>query len=329
PELIRKMGAIGNVAFTFMTYPVNNIVFLKHRIEDVMHPKSVPDRKTALKVLGSNLAYIFAFGGLAALPFSFLAEFIYNLFADPDDDWEKKIYENAPKPIARGITGGIPKVFGNDMSWRIEGTDILGAPIGFQTAQTIWRRGERGYESLKRGDYLDALFFAAPDMAMNPYKALFSERQGTGIKGRSPIKYTKGEKVWKAMGFTPTRESETWKAQDIARRKREQRLDKLEEFAEKYIKIAEIKSGAEKLKAYARFMKEVKEYQKEQAEKDGYVMLTDEDIAQSAMRRYKMRNKGYELRLPKYMWPYQAKVRKAFGLDQEEPQKKRAIGGVD
>ena len=325
PELIRKMGAIGNVAYTFMTYPVNNIVFVKHRIENLVRAGTKEERLAAMKVLGANLAYVFAFGGLAALPFGFLAKLIWDLFTDPDDDWEKKIYETVPKPIARGITGGIPKIFGNDMSWRVEGTDILGAPIGFQTAKTIGKRFERGYKALKREDYLDAFFMATPDFLLNPYKALMAD-QGSGIEGKPPIEYTPGEKAWKALGFTPTRESETWKAAEIARRKKEDRLDKLESFAERYIRIAKVEDPKKKRKDYDALVKDYLGYYNAQAKK-GYALMSWENVVESAKRRYKMREKGYETRLPKYMWPYQSQVRESFGLNQGGPAVRKRIGG--
>jgi len=200
------------------------------------------------------------------------------------------------------------------MSWRIEGTDILGAPIGFQTAKTIVKRFERGYKALKREDYVDAFFSATPDFLLNPYKAIMAE-QGTGIEGKPPIKYTPGEAAWKAMGFTPTRESETWRAQEISRDKRQQRLDKIEYFAEKLVQ------ANKKLdtKAQQELRKDVKEYtEKEQKKGDSGVIFGWGDVVESAKRRTDIREKGYDERLPKYMRKYQDVVRESFGLPQAD-----------
>ncbi|MBU2177651.1 MAG: PLxRFG domain-containing protein, partial [Gammaproteobacteria bacterium] len=226
PEIIRKAGALGNAAFTFMTYPMGNISFLKNRWEDILKAVNPHERKVAMKVLGSNLAYIFAFGGLGALPFAFIAKAILKAFTDPEDDWEKWLYEKTGNiemlppsmkmAMARTITRGIPAALGNDMSWRVEGTDILGAPIGYQTAKQIYRKiTKHALGPILRGEEWHTIAMAMPDMIANPYKAFVAEG-GTGIEGKPPIKYTPGERGWKATGFTPTRESETRAAQDIA-----------------------------------------------------------------------------------------------------------------
>jgi hypothetical protein len=331
PEIVRKMGYFGAVGYTFMTYPVNNIVFLKHRVQDRWAAKTKEEKRLANKVVLSNLAYIFAFGGLNALPFAFLAKLIYAFFTEPEDDWEKLIYEGkAPKPfswvhwgkmvpdslekpIARGVVRGIPAVFGNDMSWRVEGTDILGAPIGFQTMQTIYRRAiKRGFVPISRGDYAQGLFMMMPDFLMNPYRAFFAEG-GTGIEGLPPIEYTPGESVWKAMGFTPTRETETWASQRIAGEKRSERLDDMRQFADRYNKALEGKD----MKSMAKLRKEVNEYNITERSKgiEG-IMIPWDDVRKSAKRRREAKEKGYPERMPKYMRPFQKELSKTFGLNQ-------------
>jgi len=311
PEIVRKAGWVGNVAYTFMTYPVNNIVFLKHRIQDRMQATTVEEKKVANKVIASNLAYIMAFGGLSALPFAFLAKFLWKLLSDPEDDWEKKIYDKVPQPVARGVVRGIPSVFGNDMSWRVEGTDILGAPIGFQTARTIYNRAvKRGYKPIKRGDYWQGIFMMAPDMLMNPYRAFFAE-QGSGIEGLPPIEYTTGESIWKAMGFTPTREAETWKAQSLSWEKRGDRIDKLQHWADLYAKYKEERD----LKRMSRLRKKVNEYNVAERQKgNAGVPIEWEEVRKAAKRREEARSKGYAERLPKYMRPYAGEIRESFGL---------------
>jgi len=323
PEIVRKAGAIGNIAFTFMTYPVQNLVFLKHRVQDLMQAASPAERKLAMKVIGSNLAYIFAFGGLNALPFAFLAKLVLKLFTEPEDDWEKLVYEGTAKPeflpasmkkaMARGIVRGIPSILGNDMSWRVEGTDILGAPIGFQTARSIFYYKPRtALRQLKRGEAWHTLFFMMPDMVANPYKAIVGyQGEGTGIEGKAPIKYTGSEAAWKALGFSPTRESEVRQVQDIARAKREERLDKLENFAEKYLQALKRKEP----RRMGTLRKEIMEYNTEERSKgrEGLPILW-KDIMTSAKQRKKAREKGYEERLPKYMRPFQKEVGQAFGL---------------
>ena len=271
-----------------------------------------------MKVIGSNLAYVFAFGGLGALPFSFLAKAIYAAFTDPEDDWERLIYENiqnaevlpefVKKPLARTLTRGLPATIGNDMSWRVEGTDIFGAPIGFQTAKQIYRKARyHAIEPVLRGEEWHTLLMAMPDMIANPYKAFIAEG-GTGIEGRPPIEYTGRERAWKAMGFTPTRESETRTAQHIAWEKREQRLDKIRGWADKWLKADQAEKAALRKEIIA-------EYKKEKAKGKQGVPITVRNVIDSAKRRKKAREKGYEERLPKYMRPFQRDTGRAFGLN--------------
>ena len=317
PEWVRKLDriapslALGSASYTFMTYPMQNIAFIKNRIEDIKTAKG-EDRKTALKVLGSNLGYLAAFGGLNALPGMFIFKLLQKWFDDPEDDWEKWIREHTPTAAGRAITRGIPSVFGNDLSWRVEGTDILGAPIGIQTAQTIYRRVGNAWKEIKRGEELHALFMALPDLVRNPYLAFSETMAGTGIEGRPPVKYEGMEKAWKAGGFTPTRESEARAAQDISRRKREGRLEAIENFAEKYI-IAQRKNDEKALEAVRQ---EVREYNEDERAKgdEGLIITWQKDIIPSAKRRRTVREKGYAQRLPKYMRRYQGKTEEAFGL---------------
>jgi len=152
-----------------------------------------------------------------------------------------------------------------------------------------------------------------PDMLMNPYKAYWAE-QGTGIEGKPPIKYTENEKVVKAMGFTPTREAETYKAQEIAREKRQQRLDKVTSFAERYLQAKKRKDTD----AIRQIRKDLKAWNRKQhgLGREGLPIRWKKDVLKSASRRKKARSKGYEDRMPKYMRKFQKEVSSDFGLTQ-------------
>ena len=196
------------------------------------------------------------------------------------------------------------------MSWRVEGTDILGGPIGIQTAKTIANRiYKHGYKPIKRGEYYHTIFLAMPDMLMNPYKAFFIEG-GAGIEGKPPIEYTTGEKLWKAAGFTPTREAEAWKTQEIAREARQRRLEKIAGFAERYLQAKKRR----KLSDIQDIRKDLRQYNAEERKKgkEGLIISWKNDIIRSASRREKAREKGYEERLPKYMRKYQEEIKKAY-----------------
>jgi len=296
-----------------MTYPLSNIAFLKHRIENLISARNPQERKVALKVIGSNLAYIFAFGGINALPFTWLAKLILKAFSDPEDDWEKQIYSNVPVPIARTVTRGIPAVFGNDMSWKVEGTDIfMGPPAGFQVGRSIYRRvWERGIKPLSEGDYWHVLFMAMPDMVMNPYRAYFKEG-GTGRAGAPVIEYTPEEKAVAALGFTPTREAETRKVQEIAKAKTEEHQKHIRDWADRI--NAARKDGDQS--AARKVMDEARKYNEQQrrAGKGGLVVKWP-DILEAAKRRKTAREKQFDERLPKYMRPFQREAGRSFGIE--------------
>jgi hypothetical protein len=315
PQIVRKTGAIGNVAYTFMTYPVNNLVFLKHRAEDIfeaVHNGDPVAVKDSMKVMGSNLAYVFAFGGLIGMPFAWLAQPIINLFSDDDDDWEVLIRKHMPKTAGRLITRGIPAaLLGNDMSWRVQGTDALGIPIGFQILGMGKRRAARAIKLHGQGEDLDAVFHMMPDMIRNPYRAVVGYREGGTGRGKPPIKYTGKEAVIKGFGFTPTREAETFKTEEVVRRRKEVRSAKLEDFAERY--LISRKSG--NIEARNQLKKEVRQYNIRQRKKGkSGVKILWKDVLISAKRRLKSRRKGYGKQHPRYMKKFQEETQLSLGL---------------
>jgi hypothetical protein len=250
---------------------------------------------------------------MAGFPFmSVLSRIVFDLFkADPDDDPEKLVKEALQDhpSVARAITRGIPSVMGNDMSYRIEGTDVFDIPVGFATMQTIYRRLKKGYSFLEEGDIKGALFLAAPDMFKNPYEALRGMEEGGERRGLPPIKYTEGEAAWKAMGFTPTREAETYKAVELTQKKRERRLAKLESYAERYL-IARKEGDREALSA---LRDEVVTARKEEIAKGrAGVPINWKDVMKSAKLRGKAINKGYVEKVPKYMQRYQKQVQETM-----------------
>lgn len=318
PAVVRNQrGVVGlgvNAAYTFMTYPVANILFLKQRALNILKGKTHEERTRAMKVLGSNLAYVVAFGGLSAFPFMFAFRWIYDLFTDPEDDWEKLAHKYASQNVARGAMRGIPAVFGNDMSWKVEGTSIGLTPIGIQTARQMARKfWYHGMKPILRGEAWHTIFMAGPDFVSNPYKALVA-KGGSGIEGRPVVEY-KGaeEKAWKAMGFSPTRESETRQIQQLAMRKRDKRLETIGGLAEKL-------AVARKLGDYNDIMKvwdELNRYNTKEREKgkEG-LTITREDIIRSEKRKRESREKGYSERLPEYMRGFQKELGETFHMGQ-------------
>ena len=305
PEIIRKAGWIGNMAYTFMTYPVNNIIFLKHRIQDVMSPTmSSPDKKTAMKVIGANLAALFAFGGLNALPFWFLGKLAYSIFTDPEDDYEKLLHKYLGKYPARGIVRGLPAVFGNDLSWRVEGTDILGLPVGASIAKQFYQKIGKAQKAASEHDYSRALFTLAPDFVRNPYNAVAGYLWGGTRPGYPIIKYTPYEAATKALGFSPTREAEAQQLNRIFTEKKLERNKQLEVFAEDYLYAKNNRD----YKAMSEVRKNVMDYNtKERAKGSEGLPIKMDTVRQSAKTRDKARETPPLEHYPKYM----KKMRKA------------------
>jgi hypothetical protein len=314
PDIIRKTGAIGNIAFTYMTYPMNNLVFLKHRVQDIfdaVHQGDKQARDAAVKVFGSHLAYIFAFGGAMGLPFAWLGSWIWKLFNEPEDDWEAVMHRKLPKKAATLVSRGIPAaLLGNDMSWRVQGTDVVGLPIGFQLFGTAKRRGKQAARLWGQGEYLDAIFHLTPDMVRNPYRAVIGFTEGGTRRGVPPIKYTTGEAITRGLGFSPTRESEAYKASELVTEKKRDRDKKLADFAERLM-VARQKGRPGDIKE---LMRDVAEYnRKERSRGVRGVPIPWKTINSSAKKRLKSKQTPYGENIPKYLRGYQRQIKSDIG----------------
>ena len=320
PQIVRKLGAVGNITYTFMTYPWSNLVFLKHRVQDLLDAKSPAEKRVAMKVIGGNLAYLFAFGGAVGMPFSEfgipIARAIWNLFLDDEDDLEVAFRKHFPKPVGRTVARGLPAVFGNDFSWRVQGTDVLGMPIGWELIQTMARRGKKAAQLWQEDEKWGAAFHLAPDMFRNPFQAVVGFKEGGERRGVPPVKYTTGEAVTRGLGFTPTREAETYHAVQVTKEKREDRLETLEAFAERFIRAR--KEGGEKgKKLMGALQRDWQQYNRKERKKGkSGVLIAWTDIMKSARLRTRSRGKGYVERVPKYLRRYQEQTMGAMGLDQ-------------
>ena len=313
PLIVRKTGAIGNIAFTFMTYPLNNLVFLKHRVQDILDAHNGGDKKATrkyMKILGANLGYLFAVGGMIGLPFAYLGQTVYNLFSDDEDDWEILMRRHMPKEFGRAVTRGLPAaIIGNDFSWRIQGTDVLGMPIGLQIIEMGGKRLKKAQRFYEQDRLLDALFVLMPDIMRSPYQGVMGAIEGGEKTGRAPIKYTAGEAVTRGLGFTPTRESEAYKVGEVIQKVKESRLERLGDFAERYIIALKDRAKMDSLR------KDVYEYnQKQKARGVSGVPIILSDVIKSAKTRIKDRGKGYLERAPKYLQSYQKNIENSMGL---------------
>jgi len=147
-------------------------------------------------------------------------------------------------------------------------------------------------------------------MIRNPYRAVVGFKEGGERVGVAPIKYTAGEAVTKALGFTPTREAETYKAVSVTRKRRENRLEALERFAERYLIARKQQDGA----AVKKLRAEVRKHNQDLREKgQRYLAIKWSDVVSSSRKRRRSREKGYAEHPPRYMRRYQEEVSQTLG----------------
>lgn len=311
PLLIRRMGAIGNVAYTFMMFPVNNLFFLKDIFRDALvaiHGGNKQKIAEELKVVGSHLGALFTIGGLSAIPFANIwAPLVKGIFSDDDDDWEVALRKHLSPEVGRLLVRGVPAVLGNDMSGRIS-SDIIGMPAGFGVISTMAKRANKAADYAIQGETLDAVMIMAPDFIRNPYNAAMGMAEGGERKGRPPIKYNAWQGLNKALGFSPTGETEAYATKQNLDNVRSKRLGKLEHFAERLLQLQKKNDSISIIK----LRKELNEYNEIQ-KKDDDPVIKWSSVIKSANQRRKQRNTGYMDRVPKNMKSQKAATLEAMG----------------
>lgn len=305
------MGALGNVAYTFMMFPVNNLFFIKDIFRDALVAIHGGDKQKIaeeLKVVGSHLGALFTIGGLSALPFaSALAPLAKGIFSDDDDDWEVALRKHLPPEVGRLLVRGVPAVMGNDMSGRIS-SDIIGMPAGFGVISTMAKRANKAADYAIQGETLDAVMIMAPDFLRNPYNAVMGMAEGGEKKGRSPVKYNAWQAANKALGFSPTAETEAYASKQSLDSVRDKKSDSREHFAERLLQLQKKNDSI----SISKLRKELNEYNELQKKDDDPVIKWSE-VIKSANQRRKMRNKGYMDRTPKNMKSQKAATLEAMG----------------
>ena len=169
-------------------------------------------------------------------------------------------------------------------------------PAGFGVIQTMAKRANKAGMYLSQGETLDAAMILMPDFIRNPYNAGMGMLEGGEKRGRSPVKYTGWQAFNKALGFSPTDETEAYAAKQSIDNVKAKRSDMLESFAEDLNQLRKKGNTA----AIASLRKKVAEYNSVQA-KDNDPVIKWSDVLKSAKQREKMRNKGYMDRVSKGM----------------------------
>lgn len=220
PEMVRKLGAVGTVAYTFQSYTHNYLLWLANRI-----------KAGELDAVGRSMTALAMLGGLSALP-----------AAGDIDDWWTKLFGGSPEMALREwlrekgddyldagaaledfVMHGIPSLAGVNFS------RSLGVQIPFMGADDesvaerfggVWpglaKRTMNSVDSLTKGDYLRALENApfTPEFIANPMRAL-RYTQGARTMSGKPITDEKGQQLsysgyeafLKALGLNPLRVS--------------------------------------------------------------------------------------------------------------------------
>lgn len=312
PLIVRRMGAAGNIAYTFMMFPVNNLFFLKDIFKNALTALYGKDKEkiaTSLKVVGAHLGALFTIGGLSALPFaSVLAPLAKGVFSDDDDDWEIALRKHMPPELGRLLVRGLPAVMGNDMSGRIS-SDVIGMPAGFGVIQTMAKRANRAGDYFVQGEPLDAVMMLTPDFIRNPYNAVMGIAEGGEKRGRSPVKYSAWQAANKALGFSPTSETEAYAAKQSLDNIKTKRSEKLADFAEQLLQLQKKNDSI----SISKLRKSVSGYNELQ-KKDNDPVIKWSDVIKSANQRRKMRNKGYLDRISGKMKAQKQETFEAMGV---------------
>ena len=305
PKIVRAIDratgklAVGSTAYTFMTYPMMNLIYIRDYMWDLfegIYKGDKEQQRAAMKMAGAQFGFTMLLGGMTALPFYGLAQAAATLFGDDDDeDWETMIRRQVDGVLGEGITRGVPAMMGLfDMSQSVEGTNVFQTPVGFQVLQQMKKRLGAAYDMALHDEYSAAAFHLTPDFIRNPYRALWGMKQGGEHRFAPPIKYTGKEAATRAIGLTPPRESEAYRQAQQTMGMQEKRAGKISSMARR-VMVDRTEIG--------KVRKEISEYNK-QAMKKRLPRIVWNDIMESIQRQKKSRTEDMTDRPAKYMEPY-------------------------
>lgn len=309
PQLVRKMGILGNIGYTFMVYPINNLFFLKNLFVDAWNARGGKgDLKTELKAVGAHLGALFTLGGLAATPFaSIWAPLVKGIFSDDDDDWEIALRKHMPPEFGRLLVRGLPALMGNDMSGRVS-SDVIGMPAGFGVINTMYRRAMKAGNYAVQGNYLDSVMVMSPDFMRNPYNAVQGMMYGGEKNGVSPTKFNLWQGANKALGFSPTVETEAYAKMESMRNVQAKKNDTKAHYAERLLQLHKKND----INAISKLRKEFEKAQSLQ-KKDDDPVLKWSDVIKAERAIQKKQKKGYMDRMPKTMKQQRLAADEAMG----------------
>ena len=310
PKLVRDLDratgklAIGSTGYTFMTYPVMNLLYIRNYMWNMFEGVYKGDKaqtRAAMKQAGAQLGFTFLFGGMTALPFYGLAQAVASIFGDDDDeDWEttmrKQIDGVLGPDVATGVTRGVPammRLF--DMSQSVEGTDVFQTPVGIQVLEQMYKRFGESWDMVLHDEYTPAMFHIMPDFIRNPYRALLGMQMGGEFKYAPPIKYTPKEAATRALGLTPPRESLAYQKAGQTLKMQEKRAARIADMARRVQNDrSEIRNVRKEMNAY-----------NQEAMKKRLPRIVWNDILKAMKRQKEARQKNMTDRPAKYMKRYQ------------------------
>jgi hypothetical protein len=220
PDFIRRTGPIGTVLFQFKKYGIKQMEL------------ALPG---AGKLQGKELARFWAvqlaLSGLVGIPAFDLVKELWKWLFDDDIELELKSVvgkSNLPAPVKRTVLYGALSNAGIDIGRRVGMGDFIPNELSDFTGPTIGTGAQLARalpKAFTEGNLIDTVEAISPGLA-NPIKAFITGEMRDKRRGRTKFKYeTTGEKIARATGARPIRESIESDAVRLANYEQSQRSD--------------------------------------------------------------------------------------------------------
>jgi len=243
----------------FRSFMVNYMTWLKNEI-----------KAGRVAPVAKSLFALILFGGLKALMGYkiFREEYIKHFGTSPEEDARE-----AMGPLAKYLWHGAPAAVGVEFSGSVGFADII--PTNLEQLGGVFmeipKRAKKVLRDLRSGDVLRAVEDASPEVARNPFAAYRLFKKGAFSRSGRPIislrtgkqlKLTKAEAIKKALGFYPLRMAEEREIQETVDIVKRQRMEKKQEWADRYV-VAYLLNDTEE---YQKIYKEWQEWNRKMVE---------------------------------------------------------------
>ncbi|MDR1649030.1 MAG: hypothetical protein LBR71_02110, partial [Synergistaceae bacterium] len=245
PEFIRRAGPIGTLLFQFKKYGIKQAEL------------GLP---FVGKLKGAEQARFWAgqllLSGLVGLPGFELIKNIFKWMFDDDIEMEmKKMVSESPLPPAlkKTVLYGALANAGVDIGRRVGMGDFIPSELSDfagPTAGTAAQLARALPKIIDDGNFIDAIEAISPGLA-NPIKAFLTGETRDKWRGRTKFRYeTTGEKIARASGARPIRESVESDAVRLARYEAQKKTDRETDAIDDFVREVEKESwGSPEYKA--------------------------------------------------------------------------------